>query len=150
CSEPVASAPQPNMCVGRSKQQSRSAFHGSNLSHSPRSMWGSCNAGPRPKVVIGIGSMPPKDSTVPQSQNVSQQARSKSVNRYRMPDLEEATSEGILDPKEHRPRIEPWLAAMFQSEHLSLLLGNGFTVGTAQACGAKAATMEPVSFPKAF
>ena len=28
---------------------------------------------------------------------------------------------------ELRPRIEPWLTALFQSEHLSLLLGSGLT-----------------------
>ncbi|MNN39634.1 hypothetical protein D3C81_1536810 [compost metagenome] len=29
--------------------------------------------------------------------------------------------------KEARSQIEPWLSALFQSEHLSLLLGSGFT-----------------------
>ncbi|MCD5416139.1 SIR2 family protein [Candidatus Bipolaricaulota bacterium] len=30
-------------------------------------------------------------------------------------------------PKELRPRIEPWLTALFQSEHLSVLVGSGLT-----------------------
>jgi hypothetical protein len=35
-----------------------------------------------------------------------------------------------------RKRIEPWLSAVFQAEHLSLLLGNGFTTGIAGQAGA--------------
>lgn len=35
-----------------------------------------------------------------------------------------------------RKRIEPWLSAVFQSEHLSLLLGNGFTTAIAGHAGA--------------
>ncbi len=34
-----------------------------------------------------------------------------------------------------RKRIEPWLSAVFQAEHLSLLLGNGFTTGIASYAG---------------
>lgn len=36
-----------------------------------------------------------------------------------------------------RQEIEPWLAAVFQSEHLSLLVGNGLTLGV---CGAASVT----------
>ncbi len=32
-----------------------------------------------------------------------------------------------ISPKELRERIEPWLTALFQSEHLSLLIGSGLT-----------------------
>lgn len=32
-----------------------------------------------------------------------------------------------LTPEKLRPRIEPWLTALFQSEHLSLLVGSGLT-----------------------
>ena len=32
-----------------------------------------------------------------------------------------------FDPKKLRPRIEPWLTALFQSEHHSLLIGSGLT-----------------------
>ncbi len=42
--------------------------------------------------------------------------------------------------EELRKRIEPWLSAVFQSEHLSLLLGSGFTIGVAD--GEKAADMK--------
>lgn len=36
---------------------------------------------------------------------------------------------GSPDEKQLRPVIEPWLTAVFQSEHLSLLLGTGITTG---------------------
>lgn len=41
-----------------------------------------------------------------------------------------------------RKRIEPWLSAVFQSEHLSLLLGNGFTTGIAKEAGGKPVSMD--------
>ena len=31
------------------------------------------------------------------------------------------------DPKLWRPKVEPWLSAIFQSEHFSLLIGSGLT-----------------------
>lgn len=31
------------------------------------------------------------------------------------------------DVKKHRPRIEPWLTALFQSDHISLLVGSGIS-----------------------
>jgi len=37
--------------------------------------------------------------------------------------------------------IEPWLAAVFQSEHLALLLGSGFTRAVANQAGTSAADM---------
>ena len=37
------------------------------------------------------------------------------------------TSNEKFGPKKLRPRIEPWLTALFQSEHLSLLLGSGLS-----------------------
>jgi hypothetical protein len=45
-----------------------------------------------------------------------------------------------------RKRIEPWLSAVFQAEHLSLLLGNGFTTAIAAYAGMKAASMNRVVF----
>lgn len=45
-----------------------------------------------------------------------------------------------------RKRIEPWLSSVFQSEHLSLLLGNGFTTAIANHAGASAVQMGPVTF----
>jgi hypothetical protein len=38
-----------------------------------------------------------------------------------------ARSDEFFGPKKLRPRIEPWLTALVQSEHLSLLLGSGLS-----------------------
>ncbi|NKE48629.1 fibronectin-binding protein (FBP) [Roseomonas frigidaquae] len=45
-----------------------------------------------------------------------------------------------------RKRIEPWLSAVFQSEHLSVLLGNGFTTAIADCAGASPVTMTGGAF----
>ena len=45
-----------------------------------------------------------------------------------------------------RKRIEPWLSAVFQAEHLSLLLGNGFTTGIANCAGGTPVTMVGAGF----
>jgi hypothetical protein len=37
------------------------------------------------------------------------------------------STEESVGPDKLRPRIEPWLTALFQSEHLSLLIGSGIT-----------------------
>lgn len=42
---------------------------------------------------------------------------------------------------QHRRKIEPWLSAVFQSEHLNLLLGSGFTTAVAFAAGVPATGM---------
>lgn len=42
----------------------------------------------------------------------------------------------------HRRRIEPWLSAVFQAEHLNLLLGSGFTTSVAFAAGVAATGMD--------
>ncbi|WP_052201725.1 SIR2 family protein [Ensifer sp. ZNC0028] len=42
----------------------------------------------------------------------------------------------------HRRKIEPWLAAVFQAEHLNLLLGSGFTTAVAYAAGVSATGMD--------
>lgn len=47
----------------------------------------------------------------------------------------------LKDTDKFRKHIEPWLTAVFQSEHLSLLFGSGFTSGVAVAAGGKAANM---------
>lgn len=46
----------------------------------------------------------------------------------------------------NRKKIEPWLSAVFQSEHLSLLLGSGFTSGIGHEAGAAATGMGTVTF----
>lgn len=51
---------------------------------------------------------------------------------------------------EHRKRIEPWLSAIFQAEHLNLLLGNGFSMGLSLAVGATAANMGSVKISSHF
>ena len=43
-----------------------------------------------------------------------------------------------------RKRIEPWLSAVFQAEHLNLLLGSGFTTAIAYLAGAPATGMAKV------
>ena len=53
-----------------------------------------------------------------------------------------------LGPEKLRPRIEPWLTALVQSEHLSLLIGSGLThavhrLGTGKALPG----MDAVTFP---
>lgn len=45
-----------------------------------------------------------------------------------------------------RRRIEPWLSAVFQAEHLSLLLGNGFTTGIANYAGGAPTSMAAAGF----
>lgn len=51
------------------------------------------------------------------------------------------SDEDIKNTGKLRKHIEPWLTAVFQSEHLSLLLGSGFTSGVASAAGGNAANM---------
>lgn len=50
------------------------------------------------------------------------------------------------DPVKCRKDIEPWLTALFQSEHLSLLIGSGFTIGIAQSASVKATDMSKIDF----
>jgi len=53
----------------------------------------------------------------------------------------EVLDEDLKDTEKLRKFIEPWLTAVFQSEHLALLLGSGFTSGVAFASGGQAADM---------
>ena len=50
---------------------------------------------------------------------------------------DDLSDEALKDTDKLRKHIEPWLTAVFQSEHLSLLLGSGFTCGVAVASGGK-------------
>ena len=52
----------------------------------------------------------------------------------------------VEDPERHRERIEPWLSALFQAEHLNLLVGSGFTTAIAAAAGAPPVDMSPTAF----
>lgn len=50
-------------------------------------------------------------------------------------------------PEKLRPRIEPWLTALVQSEHLSLLIGSGLTHAThGIATGKPSPGMDPIAF----
>ena len=44
------------------------------------------------------------------------------------------------NPKELRKKIEPWLTALFQSEHLSLFLGSGISFAARQLAKENSAT----------
>jgi hypothetical protein len=45
-----------------------------------------------------------------------------------------------------RKRIEPWLSAVFQAEHLNLLVGSGFTAAVAGLAGCSATAMARVKY----
>lgn len=49
-----------------------------------------------------------------------------------------------------RKQIEPWLSAVFQSEHLNVLLGSGFTSAVTNAAGGTAVDMRTVTFGSKF
>ena len=65
---------------------------------------------------------------------------------YRVNVHQEEGDTAPLDTDRLRKRIEPWLSAVFQSEHLSLLVGSGFTKAIAAVTEAKAAGMDRFSF----
>lgn len=56
---------------------------------------------------------------------------------------ETADHDETPDPALLRKKIEPWLAALFQSEHLTLLVGSGLTNALAHAAGTSPADMNP-------
>lgn len=62
----------------------------------------------------------------------------------RSQDPPEPNSDGEFSSQ--RQHIEPWLSALMQAEHVSLLLGSGFTTGVARAGGAKALDMSTATF----
>lgn len=51
-----------------------------------------------------------------------------------------------IDPGKVRIEIEPWLSAVFQSEHLSLLIGNGLTTAVSDAAKAISTRMNIPEF----
>jgi hypothetical protein len=67
-------------------------------------------------------------------------------HRYKLGTIDVEFDDAPTDLDNHRRHIEPWLAAVLQSEHLSLLLGNGFTTGIALAANAAPPSMTPVTF----
>lgn len=54
---------------------------------------------------------------------------------------DDLSDEDLKDTVKLRKQIEPWLTAVFQSEHLSLLLGSGFTCGVSGAADVTAVGM---------
>lgn len=60
--------------------------------------------------------------------------------------FDKATAPADSERQGLRDKIEPWLAALIQSEHLSLLTGNGLTTGTAFGLGTEPTTMGTVTF----
>lgn len=50
-------------------------------------------------------------------------------------------SDNVPEPKVWRSKIEPWLSAIFQSEHFSLLAGSGLTNAISYLAGNSAQTM---------
>ena len=50
------------------------------------------------------------------------------------------------DEKKLRNVIEPWLTAVFQSEHLSLLTGTGLTTGICYEAGVTPQAMGRINF----
>jgi len=53
---------------------------------------------------------------------------------------------GDPEPEEHRNHVEPWLSALFQAEHLNLLIGSGLTSAIASKADAPTAGMAPEPF----
>lgn len=68
-------------------------------------------------------------------------------NYYRVENQEHDADDLVRDPNSdvvvagHRKLIEPWLSAIFQSEHLSLLLGSGFSIAVARAANVQPTSM---------
>lgn len=57
-----------------------------------------------------------------------------------------ATLTQTPEPKDYREHVEPWLSALFQAEHLNLLVGSGLTTALAHAAGAPDVNMQPEEF----
>lgn len=50
------------------------------------------------------------------------------------------------DPVQHREHVEPWLTALLQAEHLSVLIGSGFTTAVASTATAPPLDLSPGQF----
>ena len=51
-----------------------------------------------------------------------------------------------VDERESRRKIEPWLTSIFQSDHLSLLVGSGLTTAVTSSVGLISQGMERINF----
>ena len=54
------------------------------------------------------------------------------------------------NPEEHCEHVEPWLSALFQAEHLNLLVGSGLTTAVANAAGAPDVNMQPAQLKREY
>ena len=54
-------------------------------------------------------------------------------------------TDDMPNPTDHCEHVEPWLSALFQAEHLNLLVGSGLTTAIASAVGAPTVDMQAVS-----
>ena len=66
------------------------------------------------------------------------------------PYLGEYENNPAEDASKLRTNIEPWLSAVFQSEHLSLLLGSGISISMASLLDAEAAEMKRCDFSEDY
>jgi len=55
-----------------------------------------------------------------------------------------------LDAARHREQVEPWLSALFQTEHLNVLVGSGFTTAIAHAAEAPVVGMGPAELKSRY
>ncbi|MCC6740099.1 MAG: SIR2 family protein [Planctomycetia bacterium] len=75
------------------------------------------------------------------------------AHKYRVGPDQKEYAEAPADEKllkELRGAVEPWLTAVFQSEHLSVLLGSGFSAGIAGCGGKKFLSMSTIELDAAF
>lgn len=62
-------------------------------------------------------------------------------HKLRVANEEETPEKPENSTEKYRKKIEPWLTAVFQSEHFNLLLGSGFPIAVGHAADAKATGM---------
>lgn len=62
---------------------------------------------------------------------------------YQYEDMQSPAADAV---QQHRERIEPWLAALLQAEHLNLLVGSGLTTAIAHQTGAPPIAMSANGF----
>ena len=60
--------------------------------------------------------------------------------------VDKILTEDLLAKEKYKRIIEPWLSASLQSEHLSLLLGAGLTIGVCQMAGVESSSMATAEF----
>ena len=71
-------------------------------------------------------------------------------HKYRVGAAQGEFDEVPTDSQKLRKDIEPWLSAVFQSEHLSLFLGSGLTTAIAATAGTNAAAMGKITFGRPY